>query len=217
MISLRLIVAVFGAVFLTTLIVVIALSCSGGGDDGGSDPTPTPTQAPTGSGPPEQALARYVETELGKTFFEDCSKAQPGEDAGKICSIFRGERSGQRAYVLGLVASEPSQWAILEQQGGAWKVVYAPKISFDTSGLPGVPWSLKTGVDVVVVGTAPDCLNVHTEPKLVQGNAVDCIKDGAKIKLSAGPVEADGYQWWQVEGRAGWVVADYLRYPDAAQ
>jgi hypothetical protein len=30
-------------------------------------------------------------------------------------------------------------------------------------------------------------------------------------------VEADGLQWWQVEGRNGWVAGTYLRYPDAAQ
>jgi hypothetical protein len=27
----------------------------------------------------------------------------------------------------------------------------------------------------------------------------------------------DGINWWQLSGRTGWVSADYLRYPDAAQ
>jgi hypothetical protein len=45
--------------------------------------------------------------------------------------------------------------------------------------------------------------------------AVDCIRDGTRIKLSAGPTEGDRIIWYQVEGRTGWVSADYLRYPDA--
>ena len=37
-------------------------------------------------------------------------------------------------------------------------------------------------------------------------------RDSASI-----PSNADNLIWWQVEGRTGWVAADYLRYPDAAQ
>jgi hypothetical protein len=64
---------------------------------------------------------------------------------------------------------------------------------------------------VVVVGTG-SCLNVRTEPG---GDAVDCITEGSAIVLAAGPEEARDLQWWRVEGRDGWVAADYLRYPDA--
>jgi hypothetical protein len=57
---------------------------------------------------------------------------------------------------------------------------------------------------------------VREGPSLNQ-KAVDCIKDGTKVRLVAGPSAADGIQWWQVEGRTGWISGDYLRYPDAAQ
>ena len=217
--GLRVIIPVFIGVFLVTLVAVIALTCATGSGSDSEGPsrtqaTPTATRGPA-AGSPEQALARYVET-LGKGYVEDCGRADAGRDAGKFCSIFRGEREGKRAYILGLVASEPAQWAILEQQSGEWKVVYAPKITFDTSGVPGIPWPLKTGVEVVVVTKPDPCLNVREGPSLNQA-AVDCINDGTRIKLAAGPVEADDFQWWQVEGRTGWVAADYLRYPDAAQ
>jgi hypothetical protein len=209
---------VFTAVFVMAVLAVILIS--GGGDSGGSaanEPPPAATEEPppAASGPAEQALARYVQTTLNKGFVEDCAKSQAATDAGKLCSIFRGERGNQRAYVLGLVASEPSQWAILENQGGNWQVVHSPAITRDNSAVPGVPWPLQRGVDVVVAGAAP-CVNVREGPA-ISTRAVDCIADGARIKLAAGPVTADNYQWWQVEGRSGWVVSEYLRFPDAAQ
>ena len=78
--------------------------------------------------------------------------------------------------------------------------------------MPGIPWPLGAGVEVVV--KAGGCLNVREGPGLSQ-KAVDCIADGAKIKLAAGPQVVDNIAWWQVEGRSGWVAGDYLRYPDA--
>ena len=65
----------------------------------------------------------------------------------------------------------------------------------------------------MVTGAAP-CLNVREGPALNQA-AVDCIADGETIVVASGPVDADGHLWWQVDGRAGWVVGDYLRFADA--
>jgi hypothetical protein len=210
-----------GGVFvLVVFLVAVAVVLLAGGDDGdgtsaSNEPVETATPETPGSGPPEQALARYVQTTLGKEFIEDCSKAQAATDAGKVCSIFRGERGNQRAYILGAVAAEPTQWAIMENQGGNWQMVFSPAITRDNSAVPGVPWPLRTGADVVVVGAAP-CVNVRVGPAIAQP-AVDCIADGTRIRLTSGPTPADNFQWWQVEGRTGWIVSDYLRYPDAAQ
>jgi hypothetical protein len=44
---------------------------------------------------------------------------------------------------------------------------------------------------------------------------VDCLADGTEVTIDEGPVEADGFQWWRVEDRSGWVAGDYLRYPEA--
>ena len=60
------------------------------------------------------------------------------------------------------------------------------------------------------------CLNVREGPGLNQ-KAVDCLPDGARIRIATGPAMGDDIQWWQVQGRSGWVAADFLRYPDAAQ
>ena len=197
-------------------IVVIAATCFGGDDD---DPEPTPTPTPTATPSPtaraEEALAVHVATTTGKEFVADCAKTDVANDVGKICAAFLGERGNQRAYVLGLTFSEFSEWAIVEERGGRWAVIKTIEITLDNAGVPGIPWPLRTGVDVVVAGAAP-CLNVREGPSFDDA-AVDCIADAAMIQLSAGPVEAQGIEWWQIAGRSGWISGDFLRYPDAAE
>ncbi|HLF71697.1 MAG TPA: SH3 domain-containing protein, partial [Dehalococcoidia bacterium] len=144
-----------------------------------------------------------------------CTQAQTGAAAGKLCSTAKGEREGQRAYILGPALSEPTHWLIVGQQNGAWQILRTVTITADNRGVPGTPWALASGAQVVVIGTGTG-LNVREGPALGQ-KAVDSLADGTKIKLSAGPVIADGLEWWQVDGRSGWVSADYLRYPDATQ
>ncbi len=219
----------------------------GGGSNETIIPTVAPSPTPVGSTPEELALGAYVQTNLKATYTGDCAKAvaplpssqapiagqtpaagasgvsgatgapaAPPTNASTLCSTRKGDRQGSEAYVLGASAASPTEWAFLEQQNGAWQVVQITQITPANSVVPGIPWPLKQGAEVVVVGTGA-CLNVRTEPKVDPGNAVDCIADGTKIKLAAGPTDADGIQWWQVDGRAGWVAADYLRYEDAAQ
>ena len=206
--------------FLCSLLVLALLSnaCSlVGGGDNDVEPTAEASPAPVAAGPsPEQAaLARYVETTLQKGFVPDCGQAEPQRDAGKICAVFRGERGNQKAYAMGPIAAEGTQWAILEQRADTWEVVHTPAITRETSGVPGVPWPLRLNTDVVVAGVDP-CLNVREGPS-INAPAPDCLRPGTRIQLSAGPTDADGRQWWQISGRAGWVTSDFLRYPDAAQ
>jgi hypothetical protein len=193
----------------------LMLACGGGGGKKGG-PTPVPaTATPEASGAAEPALAAYVQTTLQKGFVADCTKTDVTNDKDKICATMLGERNGQRAYKLGPTFSEPTQWVILEQRNGAWAVVANFPLNADTAAVPGIPWPLKLNTDLVVAGANP-CVNVREGPSLNQ-KAVDCIKDGTKVRLTAGPTLADSINWWQVEGRTGWVAGDYLRYPDAAQ
>ncbi len=197
--------------FLTALV----LACGGGGGDK-PEATPMPTETPApgaGAAGADAALQRYAETTLQKQFVADCSKADVSRDAGKVCAAFRGDRGNQRAYVIGPTFSEFSQWVILEEKSGQYTVVSITNLNADTAAVPGVPWPLRTGVDVVVAGARP-CVNVREGPALNQ-KAVDCIADGTKIRLTAGPTAADGINWYQVEGRSGWVSGDFLRYADA--
>ena len=205
-------IVALGALIL--VIVLTAVVCIGGdGDDDTPDATPTPeatATVPTGS-QQETAIVEHVQTTLQGTYAGACADADPTADVGKICSFYRGEREGVHAFVLGMTFSEGIEWAFVAMEGGAWRVVEATPITPESAAVPGIPWPLSVGAEVVIVGTG-SCLNVRTEPG---GDAVDCIAEGSAIVLAAGPQEARDLRWWRVEGRDGWVAADYLRYPDA--
>ncbi len=203
--------------FVVGILAILALSavaCSGGKGAKADSPTPTPGAAVT-PGSPEDALVQYVQANLQKGFVPDCTQVDQSKDADKVCADFKGDRGSQKAYQLAEASGSLLQWAILDNQSGQWRVVSVQPINADNKDVPGIPWPLRTGVDVVVTGAAP-CLNVREGPALNQ-KAVDCIKDGATIRLAAGPSAGDNMQWWQVEGRTGWVAGDYLRFPDARQ
>jgi hypothetical protein len=211
--SASLIIPIAALAALVLVIVVIAMSCSGGGSSDTPSATATPLVTPTvdvGSGQ-TAALAEYVQDNMSASYAGDCSDTSVERDAGSICSVERGVREGVYAYVLGLTASEGTEWVMVEQQATTWRVVDSTPITPENSTIPGIPWPLKVGAEVVVVGTG-SCLNVRTEPG---GTAVDCITEGAAIQLAAGPQVAEDRAWWRVEGRDGWVAADYLRYADA--
>ena len=212
------------------LFAVFVLDVGGSGDETAQGPTPEPSPTEAGAGPTEQAIEQYVQANMGATYVGDCANAappapgqtpapgqgQPQQELPRLCSAGQGQRENMQAFTLGRAGAQPTHWVFVAQQGAAWQVVQLKEITADSRAVPGIPWPLRSGVDVVVIGTG-QCLNVRTEPRLDTANAVDCIADGTTIRLSTGPVDADQAQWWQVEGRAGWVSATYLRYPDATQ
>lgn len=83
----------------------------------------------------------------------------------------------------------------------------------ETPGTPGPVDDPKfsAGETAVVVGSAPQCLNVRSEAGLGHP-AIDCIADGTGVTVLAGPVEADGLFWWQIDAPnvIGWAAEDYL-------
>ena len=167
----------------------LLLACSGGGED--AEPTPAPTETPAGpgTGSPEAALAGFVQTTFSKQFVPDCSKAVVATDAGKVCSSARGERDEHAR-----LRSRPRRLR-RSATGRSSRTPAAPgpscthRRSRRQRGVPGIPWPLRTGVDVVVAGTG-NGLNVRTGPGL-NAAAVDRIDDGTVIRLSAGPAPAD--------------------------
>lgn len=74
---------------------------------------------------------------------------------------------------------------------------------------PPGPRPLAIGVRAVVAGAgAGDCVNVREGPGM-SATVRQCLPDGARLRLTDGPVVADGKQWWKLEG-LGWAVSDYL-------
>ena len=135
------------------------------------------------------------------------------EGRGQGLLEFKGERQGRRAYVVGPSSYESNLWLFLRNDGGQWQVYATQPVNADTANLPGAPWPLEKGAKVVVAGTG-SCLNVRVAAGTNEA-AVDCVADGTEVTLAEGPVEADGFQWWRLEDRSGWVAGDYLRYPEA--
>ncbi|GAB4335820.1 MAG: hypothetical protein Kow0010_23420 [Dehalococcoidia bacterium] len=67
------------------------------------------------------------------------------------------------------------------------------------------------GDAAVVVGSAPQCLNVRSEAG-VENPAIDCIADGTAVTILGGPLEAGGFLWWRIDAPnvIGWAAEDYL-------
>ncbi len=177
----------------------------------GTQPPGSTATAPTIA--PEEALRTYVQRRLSQGFVADCEEARRPDDVGKQCARKLGERNGLVAFALGPTFSEYTRIMILQQQDGGWTIARQETRDPDNPDVPGVPWPLAVGAEVVVAGTAPDCLRVRQEPANT-GIELACIPDGTTVTIIAGPVGADDIQWWQLEGQ-GWAAADYLRYPDS--
>jgi hypothetical protein len=45
------------------------------------------------------------------------------------------------------------------------------------------------------------------------GTEITCLLDGTQVTITDGPVEADSFQWWQLD-RLGWSASNWLRYPE---
>jgi hypothetical protein len=194
--------------------MVLLTACFGGGDKGPgivitTAPVATPTETVVGS--PEDAIARYVE-EKGEEYAGDCAQVQQDQDAGKTCTAFQGEKENLRAYLAGITFSEFDIWLFVQKSDSQWSVVASQPFHPEAANIPGVPWPLAVGDKVVVVGTG-DCLNVREGPGL-EAQAVDCLPDGTEGVLAQGPIEEDGFLWWRLESRTGWVAADWLRVPE---
>ena len=69
-----------------------------------------------------------------------------------------------------------------------------------------------TGINVKVVNTDGAGLNMRVAAGSNQ-DLVATVSDGEILKVLAGPLDADGYKWWQVrdsEDNIGWVAAEWL-------
>ncbi len=198
--------------------VVMGDRLGGGGDEEGptaKEGTPTPAGSvtpPDESATAEKVLERYIQEKLGQEYVGDCTASILPKGEGRVCSAVKGERGNRKAYIIGPSSFEFDLWVFLERKNGTWQVYGVQEVKPETADVPGAPWPLEVGAEVVVAGTGT-CLNVRSAPG-IQEAAVDCLADGTEIVLEEGPVEADGFQWWRPEGRGGWVAGDWLRYAE---
>jgi uncharacterized protein YkwD len=76
-----------------------------------------------------------------------------------------------------------------------------------TAGMPAA--SLMPGTPATVNAGAGDCLNLRAEPSIM-ARPLACLPDGASVTITAGPRDADGITWWQLDG-LGWASGEFLR------
>jgi hypothetical protein len=76
-----------------------------------------------------------------------------------------------------------------------------------------VPEEIAIGTYVQVSGTKGNDLSFRDGPSTSHVR-LNIVAEGSVLKVLDGPVEADGYVWWQLQdisdGVVGWAVADYL-------
>jgi hypothetical protein len=205
---------------LIVLLLAASLSLAAcdafGGDSGGEESPPAaPTNGDTSgdSSSADDALRLYVERRLSQGFVADCEDAQRPGDVGKQCASFRGERGNMRAYELGPTFAEYTRLIVLERlEDESWTIAHLESRDPSQPPAPGIPWPLAVGERVIVAGTAPQCLRVRDAPDQ-DGTEITCLLDGTQVTITDGPVEADSFQWWQLD-RLGWSASNWLRYPE---
>jgi hypothetical protein len=196
------------------VVVGFAFGVIDGEGGGEAEATPTVAVTPQPSVTAEQVLETYLREALAKEYLGDCGASLMPKEEGKVCSVYKGEKDGRKAFLVGVSSYELTLWLFLEPEGSGWKVYQALLVKPETATVPGAPWPLQVGATVVTAGTG-NCLNVRVAPGLKEA-AVDCVADGTELVLQEGPVEVDGFQWWRPQGRSGWVAGDWLRYPEPA-
>lgn len=206
----------FAAITVTAL-ALGSTACGaigGGGGDKTPDPTATPP-VPTA----EDVIRDWVSENRNVDYVGDCEEAQPGVDVGKLCSTLVGQRGRNRAYHLGPTFSEYTTEMLMEETPEAgWNILSVMNRDLNAP-VPGIDWPLEPGDGVVFIGLGEtDCLNIREQPS-VAAAATICMGDGATAVILDGPVDAEGYTWFQVagEGFSGWAIETYMRLPEAIQ
>jgi hypothetical protein len=198
-------------------LLVFAPACDtfgGGGEETGAAST---ENAPEGTPQanvesPETALERWVQNRLNVGFVANCDDASRPDDIGKQCATRRGERDGMFAFELGPAFSDYTRLIILSRAGDSWTIAHMENRDPNAPDVPGIPWPLQAGAELVVAGTDPDCLRIREQPG-VDAEQVECLADGTDVLITEGPVQIDDFDWWRLEGY-GWAVGNYLRYEE---
>jgi len=76
-----------------------------------------------------------------------------------------------------------------------------PTPTFTPSATP-TPAPLHIGGSAAIANTEGNALRGRKAPKLT-ASATAAFKEGELVKILEGPIDADGYTWWRVEGKSG--------------
>ena len=116
---------------------------------------------------------------------------------------------GAGAYVLlrvrsqpSIAASTPAVVATSRVIATTTAVVRTPLFPTITPSLPPQPLVLRVDGFALIANTEGRPLRGRQKPSLASPPQVG-FKEGERVRIREGPVEADGYTWWRIEGASG--------------
>jgi hypothetical protein len=211
--------AIVGAAFVAgaavaAVVAYFVLRDGDGGDGPKATATPagtateTPTAGPTATptaiagATTEAALGALAQAEVQQPYGGPCpEQLAPGEQppAG-VCSLELYRSEELATFVLSAGSGGNVGEAVLTPaEGGGWSAVFVP--------VPPVG-ELQVGA-MAVVYLAGDCVNFRNMPSINSNPPASCQIDGTTGPVAEGPVDADGYRWYRIEGY-GWATDEYL-------
>lgn len=163
---------------------------------------PAPTNPPAATrpspppAPPAGPLRAGVRAVVANAGSGDCVNIREGPTTS--APIRQCLPDGARLRIVeGPISADGYQWWRLEGLGWAAGMYLSPLAP-----------SLEVGGRARVNAGAGDCLNARAAPGIMAPRA-GCLAHGTAVRIVAGPLEADGVTWWQVEGGA-WLAGEYL-------
>jgi hypothetical protein len=116
------------------------------------------------------------------------------------------------AALLAELQPPPDMSALFEAIHGAAEASASPPAPIVSSTTPPATTAVSTiqsGTEMTIANLETGgCLNLRDSPS-INGRVLQCLPAGQTVRLLAGPREADGYSWWQVD-QGGWLAEAYL-------
>lgn len=212
--------AFVGGAVLTAIVILLVIFLRDGGDDEPDVVVPTatttvgptatpPATTPTEVGPtpgasfpsPEDAVAAYVQDELGGPYIGECPPTAPsGQQAEGICSVELYRSAELATFNLGPFGSEAlGEAVVLPNEDGSWSLSFFP--------FPPLDAQLTVG-GTAMVFQSENCLNFRSAPSTT-ADVLSCQLDGTSAEVIEGPTQVGEQTWWRLEGY-GWAVQRYL-------
>jgi Bacterial SH3 domain len=142
---------------------------------------------------------------------------------------FLGDDSDPNNVAVGTATIEVPTFAVTEEgtpaEGSTAIIGIPPTATTSLGGGPtstipavpttdgsGAPVGIYLGATVEVANTDGTGVNVRSEAATTS-DVLTVFLDGTQVQVIDGPVDSEGFIWWQITGNevaAGWIVDDYL-------
>jgi hypothetical protein len=167
---------------------------------------PTSPAAPAGTKPPRAARSRAAAetTDIPRAVRAGTRAPAPRSRVGWLAVLLA------LVLLVGLAGFVVLRSAARPLAQAAATVISAPLAQSSTPAPSSAP---PTALPQAALVMATDGLNLRRDHLRAAG-VIATLPDGARVAIVGGPVDADGFVWWNVEanGRRGWCVGDFLKF-----